>query len=210
MAVVTDGGHNLPEDFRALAAKGKALAVGIGGNLTGDDEHGTEYASAASLPMRNLRANFDCTMGAAGVPFRYFDEYWERFQGFVTFCEIRDSTATAPPFDLSSVFKRLIGYRAIFARGPSRDELSSAESGRASRCSRALHRTGRASWNHLPSAHPRREVGVEADGRVVHRVGSAQPPLGGNRESGLQALSRICLRPWIGSAMPKRISNSDF
>ena len=119
---VTDGGHNLPEDFRALAAKGKALAVGIGGNLTGDDEHGTEYASAASLPMRNLRANFDCTMGAAGVPFRYFDEYWERFQGFVTFCEIRDSTAPAAPFDLSSVLKRLIGYSATFSRVPSPDE----------------------------------------------------------------------------------------
>lgn len=119
---VTDGGRNLPEDFRKLAAKGEALAVGIGGNLSGDDEHGTEHASAASLPIVHLRENFDRTMSAAGVPRRFLDEYWNRFQGFVTFCEIRDSSASGAPFDLATIVKRLIGYRAIFERGPSREE----------------------------------------------------------------------------------------
>lgn len=119
---VTDGGRNLPEDFRELAAKGEALAVGIGGNLSGDDEHGTEHASAASLPLKDLRANFDRTMSAAGVSRQFLDEYWNRFQGFVTFCEIRDSSASGAPFDLATIFKRLIGYRAIFERGPSSEK----------------------------------------------------------------------------------------
>lgn len=124
---VTDGGRNLPEGLRELARRGEALSVGIGGNLSGDDEHGfvdehgNKFASAASLPMKDLRANFDRTMSAAGVPRRFLDEYWDRFQGFVTFCEIRDSSATGAPFDLATIFK-WIGYRAIFERGPSREE----------------------------------------------------------------------------------------
>lgn len=124
---VTDGGCNLPEDFRELARRGEALSVGIGGNLSGDDEHGfvdehgNKFASAASLPLKGLRANFNRTMSANGVPPRFLAEYWNRFQGFVTFCEIRDSSATGAPFDLATIFK-WIGYRAMFERGPSLEE----------------------------------------------------------------------------------------
>ena len=119
---VTDGGRSFPNDFVGLARKGEALAVGIGGNLSGDDEHGTTVKSAMSLPLPQLRQNFDRVMIANGVPPRFLPEYWDRFMAHVMFCEIRDSSATGAPFDLSTIYKRLVGYRTIFARGTSPEQ----------------------------------------------------------------------------------------
>ncbi len=115
----TDGGRTIPAEVRTKVKDGTALLIGIG--ETEDDEHGKDAVSAASLPIENLRANFDRTLKDNGVPEDLLDECFRRFQARTSFTEVRDSTPTGRTWDIADMIKQM-GYGHLFVKGPSRDE----------------------------------------------------------------------------------------
>ncbi len=114
-----DGGRTILAEVHAKVKDGTAILVGIGD--TDDDEHGKDAVSAASMPIDNLRANFDRTLMDNGVPEDLLDECFARFQSRTAFTEVRDSTPTGRPWDIADMIKQM-GYGHLFVKGPSRNE----------------------------------------------------------------------------------------